>query len=280
MRGGDNEFFPNPFAPEPQRTPTNARRAFVSSLKSMIVVVAGFLVLSAILAFGRSSIDQQNEPIPTPTSEPIANDLHDPSAPIVTNTALPEPTNNIEPADYLEPADEPSGYAVEIPSMKSRIVQAGFTEFEQVDWDYSTLDYGDNKIQHDVKTESLPNQDSGGQRTPLTTIEVVETAHFESDDTSRRQMTQEELIIANTIALGTAQHRLDVIEHLALQPATKAKPWLSLLLDDSSREVKLRSIELLTQLHDPSLLELLRCRLPHETDQTVAFRMRQALKLR
>jgi HEAT repeat protein len=58
------------------------------------------------------------------------------------------------------------------------------------------------------------------------------------------------------------------------------RPWLLLLLQDESRDVRLHTISILGSMDDPAIARRLQSHLADERDPTVAARIRRVLDLR
>ncbi len=58
------------------------------------------------------------------------------------------------------------------------------------------------------------------------------------------------------------------------------RPWLLLFLDDSDRDVRLRTVASLGSMDDPAIAVRLQTQLGDERDPAVASRIRRVLNLR
>jgi hypothetical protein len=89
-----------------------------------------------------------------------------------------------------------------------------------------------------------------------------------------------ELAIATQIASGDTRTRLELIDAIARSGSIDPRPWLLMMLDDRSRDVKLRVISVLATMKDPSIDRRLQSHLMNESDPTVSARIRRVLDLR
>lgn len=89
-----------------------------------------------------------------------------------------------------------------------------------------------------------------------------------------------QLNIATQIASGDVQTRIALIDAIARTDSIDPRPWLLMMLSDSSREVKLRAVSVLATMTDADVDGRLRMHLVDERDPTVAFRIRRVLDLR
>lgn len=107
-----------------------------------------------------------------------------------------------------------------------------------------------------------------------------ETQKLATAELAKRGFSQQQIAIAARIAGGNTQAKIALIPMLSQDPSIDARPWLMLLLDDSEREVRLRSITALAKLNDPWVKQQLKLKVVDEKDEAVAFRMRRVLNLR
>ena len=96
----------------------------------------------------------------------------------------------------------------------------------------------------------------------------------------RRGLDERQITVASCIAGGDLAARLELVESLAHSDRLDPRPWLLMLMDDRSRDVKLRALSVLATMRDPAIRKKLRERLGHERDPTVAARLRKVLDLR
>jgi hypothetical protein len=97
---------------------------------------------------------------------------------------------------------------------------------------------------------------------------------------SRRGYDQDALSIARQLAGADAHGRIEMVEAIARSNRVDPRPWLLMLLEDPSRDVRLRVISVMATMNDPALTQRLRLQLVDESDPTVAARIRRVLKLR
>ena len=88
------------------------------------------------------------------------------------------------------------------------------------------------------------------------------------------------ITIATRIHSGDVATRLAMIDALKNASDVDPRPWLLMLLQDDSRDVKLRTVAILGTMNDPEVSRRLRMRLVDEADPTVAARIRRVLQLR
>jgi hypothetical protein len=89
-----------------------------------------------------------------------------------------------------------------------------------------------------------------------------------------------QIAIATQIAAGDVQTRMALVDKLAESSGIDPRPWLLMLLEDQSREVRLRVVSILVTMDDPDITQRLRLHLVDERDPTVAFRIRRNLDIR
>lgn len=89
-----------------------------------------------------------------------------------------------------------------------------------------------------------------------------------------------QLNIATQIASGDVQTRMALIDAIARSNSIDPRPWLLMMLSDTSRDVKLRAISVLATMKDADVDGRLKMHLVEERDPTVAFRIRRVLDLR
>ena len=89
-----------------------------------------------------------------------------------------------------------------------------------------------------------------------------------------------QLAIATELATGDVATRIELIDSISRSSAVDPRPWLMMMLDDESRDVKLRVISILATMKDPDVNQRLRMHLVDERDPTVAARIRRVLNLR
>ena len=96
----------------------------------------------------------------------------------------------------------------------------------------------------------------------------------------RRGFSQREIEFAHRLASPQARARLDCIDLIARDQQLDPRPWLLMLLEDESREVRLRAISVLATMNDPAIRQQLRMHLVDQTDPVVAARLRRILDVR
>ena len=89
-----------------------------------------------------------------------------------------------------------------------------------------------------------------------------------------------QISLATQIASGDVSTRKALVDAIARSDSLDPRPWLLFLLDDESREVKLRAISVLATMNDPAISAELRARLSDQGDPIVAARLRRVLDLR
>lgn len=100
------------------------------------------------------------------------------------------------------------------------------------------------------------------------------------EELTRRGLEDHEIEIAVGVASSDLRIRLEVIDTITRSSGIDPRPWLLMLLDDPSRDVKLRVISALATMSDPGIEGQLRMRLADEPDPTVAARIERVLQLR
>ncbi|WP_236620929.1 HEAT repeat domain-containing protein [Rhodopirellula sallentina] len=93
----------------------------------------------------------------------------------------------------------------------------------------------------------------------------------------QRGFSDAQLEMASAIALASPQDRIRLIDTLVHSSQLDSGPWLSMLLDDSDRRVRLHVASTLATTNNPAILEKLRQRLNHERDAHVAARLRRVI---
>jgi hypothetical protein len=73
---------------------------------------------------------------------------------------------------------------------------------------------------------------------------------------------------------------MQLVDAISRSSAIDPRPWLLMMLDDESRDVKLRVISVLATMNDPGVSQRLKMHLVDERDPTVAARIRRVLDLR
>lgn len=100
----------------------------------------------------------------------------------------------------------------------------------------------------------------------------------------RRGFTAAQLEMAHAVAVAKPQDRIRLIDSLVHSSQLNSGPWLSMMLDDPDRHVRLHVVSTLAATianrKDPAVTERLRRRLAREQDSHVATRLRKVLDLR
>lgn len=96
----------------------------------------------------------------------------------------------------------------------------------------------------------------------------------------RRGLNETQLSVASRLAGGDLTARLALVESLAHSDEIDPRPWLLMLMDDRSRDVKVRALSVLATMRDSAITKELQDRLARERDPTVAARIRKVLELR
>ncbi|MFG0263381.1 MAG: hypothetical protein ACF788_13395 [Novipirellula sp. JB048] len=100
------------------------------------------------------------------------------------------------------------------------------------------------------------------------------------DELQRRGFSQRQLEIATLIAAADVGSRIELVDSISRSDIDDPRPWLTLLLDDESREVRLRTISVIATMNDAAMTQKLRQRLVDERDPIVNAKIRRVLKLR
>jgi hypothetical protein len=95
-----------------------------------------------------------------------------------------------------------------------------------------------------------------------------------------RGYSETQIAIATQIASGDSMTKRGLIESLVRSPDIDPRPWLLMMLDDRSREVRLRVISVLATMNDRAVTQQLRIHLVDERDPIVAARIRRVLDVR
>lgn len=110
---------------------------------------------------------------------------------------------------------------------------------------------------------------------------IVRQAQSELKD---RGFTPVQVDMAKSIAAAGPDDRIRLIDSLVHSSGFNSAPWLSMLIDDPDRKVRMHVVSTLAaglvNFRDPALLQLLRDRLDREKDWHVAWRIRQTLEQR
>ncbi|MBB3208783.1 hypothetical protein FHS27_004616 [Rhodopirellula rubra] len=95
----------------------------------------------------------------------------------------------------------------------------------------------------------------------------------------QRGFSDAQLEMATAIALAGPQDRIRLVDTLVHSSQLNSGPWLSMLLDDPDRNVRLHVASTLATTKDPAIRARLRQRLNREEDTHVAARLRRILDL-
>lgn len=110
---------------------------------------------------------------------------------------------------------------------------------------------------------------------------IVRQAQSELND---RGFTFTQIEMAKSIAMAGPDDRIRLIDSLVHSSEFNSTPWLSMLIDDPDRKVRMHVVSTLSaglvNFRDPALLTLLRDRLNREKDWHVAWRIRKTLEQR
>ncbi len=87
---------------------------------------------------------------------------------------------------------------------------------------------------------------------------------------AERGFDEAELDMARRIRSPDVLQRMQMIDDVSVLPATKARTWLRILLNDASGEVRLQALTALATTNDPKLPELAHEILTRDTDPRVA----------
>lgn len=121
---------------------------------------------------------------------------------------------------------------------------------------------------------------------PMQTLDDRSVVHWLRDADPRRRdearqelrergWTAEEIGIAGAVVSPDLATRLAMVDTIARSDRLDPRPWLLWLLEDTSRDVKLRALSVLGTLGDPEMTRRLRARLAEERDPTVAAAIRR-----
>ena len=99
------------------------------------------------------------------------------------------------------------------------------------------------------------------------------------DEYRRRGIAEQQIRIATKIANGGTAAKSQWLSTVG-QANNQNRLWLTILLQDPEREIKLRTISVITQTKDPWLHQQLRMHMIDETDPAVVSRIRRVLNLR
>ena len=121
---------------------------------------------------------------------------------------------------------------------------------------------------------------------PMQTLDDRSVVHWLRDADPRRRdearqelrgrgWTAEEIEIAGAVVSPDLATRLAMVDTIARSDRLDPRPWLLWLLEDTSRDVKLRALSVLGTLGDPEMTRRLRARLAEERDPTVAAAIRR-----
>jgi len=96
----------------------------------------------------------------------------------------------------------------------------------------------------------------------------------------QRGFSEQQMGFATQIASPDSASRLALVDAIARSRIDNPRPWLAILLDDSNRDVRLKTISVIATMNDPEMEKKLRSRLEQERDPVVNARIRRVLKLR
>lgn len=126
---------------------------------------------------------------------------------------------------------------------------------------------------------------------PMQTLDDRSVVHWLRDADPRRRhearqelrgrgWSAEEIEVAVAVVSPDLATRLAMVDTIARSDRLDPRPWLLWLLEDTSRDVKLRALSVLGTLGDPEVTLRLRSRLAEERDPTVAAAIRRATERR
>ena len=95
-----------------------------------------------------------------------------------------------------------------------------------------------------------------------------------------RGYSDRELEMAQHMVHADTKVRLAFLDHLTRDREMDPRPWLRMMAEDESREVRLRVVSILATMNDHATEDYLRTLRVQERDPTVAARIRRVLKLR
>ncbi|WP_372718663.1 HEAT repeat domain-containing protein [Novipirellula sp.] len=96
----------------------------------------------------------------------------------------------------------------------------------------------------------------------------------------RRGFSQAQLQIATHVVSADVGSRLELVDTISRSNIDDPRPWLTMLLNDDNREVRLRTISVIATMKDAAMNQKLRSRLADERDPIVTSKIRSALQLR
>ncbi len=257
----------------------------------------------------------QSEPLPVAAAEPM-DDWTDwpPPKDRATNTAAsmviasePELVENTERGHMIQtaPSNPPAQPMTQMPpatvegAQGSRAGSGGTVElYRSPSARLRPIEQDEPVILRDV-SEQRASETPGGEiravtylvDSPMETFDDKSVVHWlASPHASLRDKAKLELIargfngtqlaIATELATGDVATRIELIDSISRSSAVDPRPWLMMMLDDESRDVKLRVISILATMKDPDVNQRLRMHLVDERDPTVAARIRRVLNLR
>ena len=91
---------------------------------------------------------------------------------------------------------------------------------------------------------------------------------------------ESQIAVATQIASGDVMTRLALVDAIARSTEIDPRPWLYMMLEDTSREVKQRALSVLATMKDPQVDQRLQTQLARESDTTFAAQIRRVLQLR
>ncbi len=100
------------------------------------------------------------------------------------------------------------------------------------------------------------------------------------NELQRRGFSKSQMEIATHIAAADVGSRIELVDTISRSSIDDPRPWLTLLLNDESREVRLRTISVIATMNDSAMNQKLRQRLVDERDPIVNAKIRGVLKLR
>ncbi|MEM6365788.1 MAG: hypothetical protein AAF745_15270 [Planctomycetota bacterium] len=120
-------------------------------------------------------------------------------------------------------------------------------------------------------TESVMRHLSHSERTTVQDAEI---------ELTRRGISESTIELARQMTNGTPTDRMQLIDHVIRGSEHDPRFWLRFNIDDPQRRVRLHVVSILATMSTADSRDILRHRLPDESDPEVATRIRRALSLR
>ncbi|WP_404310388.1 HEAT repeat domain-containing protein [Neorhodopirellula lusitana] len=201
-----------------------------------------------ISQYDASSLATNDSATPTHGLHPLPQGVTAPLAPVSPTPARPEPRSKVaQPSPRIVAARRPTESTIQ---MATHLSESPL----------SVLD-DETVIRHLANPDAMVASQA---RTELV----------------QRGFSDPQLEMATAIATSNGKGRIRLIDSLVHSSQLNAGPWLSMMLDDPDRQVRLHVASTLASNKDPAILERLRQRLAREDDDYVATRLRRILDLR